>query len=102
MKILKQGLTEIYDYTCEEIIETTCPVCKAIFEYSQSDCKTERVEKQQLLAYNSSFCNPYRGSGLSPLPLPVKSYLYKYVACPCCLYKIIIGIGINNITEELK
>ena len=33
MKILKQGITEIYDYTCEEIIEETCP---------------------ELLAYNSS------------------------------------------------
>ena len=32
MKILKQGATEIYDYTCEEIIEETCPVCKAVFE----------------------------------------------------------------------
>lgn len=98
MKILKQGLAEIYDYTCEEIIETTCPVCKAIFEYTQSDCKTERVENefysQQLLAYNSSFCNPYRVSVFSPPPLPVKSYLYKYVACPCCSYKIIIGIGV--------
>jgi hypothetical protein len=25
-----------------------------------------------------------------PPPLPVKSYLYKYVACPCCSYKITI------------
>ena len=31
MKIVKQGITEIYDYTCEEIIEETCPVCKAVF-----------------------------------------------------------------------
>ena len=41
MKILKQGATEIYDYTCEEIIEETCPVCKAVFEYTENDIEQE-------------------------------------------------------------
>lgn len=99
VKILKQGATEIYDYVCEEIKELTCPICKAIFEYTQSDCETEIIENkfysQQLLEYNSSFCNPYRhGSTFSfmPPPLPVKSYLCKYISCPWCAYKAMIGM----------
>lgn len=97
MKLIKQGKSAVYDYTCEEIVESTCPVCKAVFEYTQSDCETEIVENefysQQLLAYNSSFCNPYRDTLFSPPPLPVKAYLCKYVACPCCSHKILIGFG---------
>lgn len=95
MKILKQGVTEIYDYTCEEIIEGTCPICKTVFEYTKGDCETEVIEnkfyQQQLLAYNSSFCNPYCSYGdllRFPPPLPVQSYLHMHVACPCCKHKI--------------
>jgi hypothetical protein len=97
VKILKQGATEIYNYTCEEIIEETCPVCKAVFEYTGNDIKKEVIEnrfyEQQLLAYNSSFCNPYcsRGDLLRfPPPLPVQSYLHTYIVCPCCKHKITI------------
>lgn len=45
MKIVKQGITEIYDYTCEEIIEETCPVCKAVFEYTENDIEIETIKK---------------------------------------------------------
>ncbi len=97
MKIVKQGATEIYDYTCEEIIEETCPVCKAVFEYAENDIEQEIIENkfygQQLFAYNSSFYNPCCSYGdflrFPPLP-PVQSYLYTYVACPCCKHKITI------------
>lgn len=96
MKILKQGATEIYDYTCEEIIEETCPICKAVFEYTQSDYKTEIVENefysQQLTAYISHFSNPYCSTAdlyrFSP-PLPLKTWAWRYITCPCCSYKII-------------
>lgn len=97
MKILKQGATEIYDYTCEEVVEETCPICKAVFEYTQGDCETEIVENefysQQLATYNSYFSNPYCSTvGLYPFspPLPLKSWGLRYVACPCCSHKIII------------
>lgn len=97
MKILKQGTIEIYDYTCEEIIEETCPVCKAVFEYTENDIKKEAIEnefyEQQLLVYNSNFCNPYciHGDLLRfPPPLPVRTYLHTYVACPWCKHKITI------------
>ena len=97
MKILKQGITEIYDYTCEEIIEETYPVCKAVFEYAENDIGQEIIENkfygQQLLAYNSSFYNPCCSYGdllrFPPLP-PLQSYLHTYVACPCCEHKITI------------
>lgn len=102
MKILRPGATEIYDYTCEEINELTCPICKAVFEYTQSDCETEIIDNkfysQQLCEYNASFCNPYRYGNafpLVPLPLPVRAYLCKYISCPCCSYKIMIGM--NNL-----
>ena len=97
MKILKQGANKIYDYTCEEIIEETCPVCKAVFEYTKNDIEQEIIEnklyEQQLLVYNSSFynqCCSYGDLLRFPPPLPVRSYLYTYVACPCCKHKITI------------
>lgn len=97
MKILKQGITEIYDYTCEEIIEETCPICKAVFEYTKNDIEQEVIEnrfyEQQLLAYNSNFYNPYCSYGdflrFTPPP-PIRSYLHIYVACPCCKHEITI------------
>ena len=97
MKIIKQGITEIYDYTCEEIIEETCPVCKAVFEYTENDIEQEIIENrfynQQLSTYNLRFYNPCCSYGdflRFPPPLPVRSYLHTYVACPCCEHKITI------------
>lgn len=36
MRVIKSGVTEIYDYTCEEIKQRICPVCKAVYEYTDS------------------------------------------------------------------
>jgi len=44
MKIIKEGATEIYDFTCEEIKERTCPICKTIYEYTNDEIKQNVIE----------------------------------------------------------
>ena len=41
MKIIKEGVTEIYDFTCEEIKEITCPICKTLYEYTDSEVELD-------------------------------------------------------------
>lgn len=97
MKIIKDGISEVYDFTCEEVIEGICPVCKAMFEYTQNDCETEIVENpfyaQEMLAYNSSFYNPYRGNLRFSPPLPMRSHIITCLVCPCCSNKMIYYNG---------
>jgi hypothetical protein len=44
MKIIKEGATEIYDFTCEEIKERICPICKTIYEYTNDEIKQSVIE----------------------------------------------------------
>ena len=66
MKIVRQSDKQVFDYTCEEVKETTCQLCGTIFEYTESDF--ESLEVPAYLRYN-----------------PYKSEVY-YVCCPYCKF----------------
>lgn len=86
MRVIKSGVTEIYDYTCEEIKQRICPVCKAVYEYTDSECDTIEVENPTFLYdslryYSSQIILPYR----PPAFQPVRGGIIKTITCPCCL-----------------
>lgn len=85
MRLIKSGATEIYDFTCEEIKQRTCPVCKAVYEYTDSECEINEVDNPSYLYdslryYNLSINLPYK----SPEFQPVRGGRAKAITCPCC------------------
>lgn len=86
MRVIKSGVTEVYDYTCEEIKQRICPICKAVYEYTDSECETIEVENPTFLYdslryYSSQINLPYR----PPAFQPVRGGIIKTITCPCCL-----------------
>lgn len=82
MTIIKQGTHEVYSFTCEEIKEYTCPYCKAVFEYTDSECENQIIS-------NSNYERGYRTYLLMGIPiLPIRGKKFKTVICPCCSNKI--------------
>jgi uncharacterized Zn-finger protein len=43
MRIIRTVAKEIYDFTCEEIKEITCPICKTLYEYTDSEVERDYV-----------------------------------------------------------
>lgn len=87
MRVIKSGVTEIYDYTCEEIRQRICPICKAVYEYTNSECETIEVENPTFLYdslryYNLQINLPFK----LPEFQPVRGGSAKTITCPCCSY----------------
>lgn len=87
MRVIKSGVTEIYDYTCEEIKQRICPICKAVYEYTDSECETIEVENPTFLYdslryYNLQINLPFK----LPAFQPVRGGSAKTITCPCCSY----------------
>lgn len=87
MRVIKNGVTEIYDYTCEEIKQRICPICKAVYEYTDSECETIEVENPTFLYdslqyYSSQINLPFK----LPEFQPVRGGSAKTITCPCCSY----------------
>lgn len=87
MRVIKSGVTEIYDYTCEEIRQRICPICKAVYEYTDSECETIEVENPTFLYdslryYNLQINLPFK----LPEFQPVRGGSAKTITCPCCSY----------------
>ncbi len=85
MRVIKSGVTEIYDYTCEEIRQRICPICKAVYEYTDSECNTIEVENPTFLYdslryYSLQINLPYK----LPEFQPVRGGSAKTITCPCC------------------
>lgn len=89
MKILKQGATEIYDYTCEEIKQHTCYICKAVYEYTDSDCEMTTVDnpnyerEYQQWRNDAQNYSPYGVLYYHSLQ-PIRGMTAKTLTCPCC------------------
>lgn len=87
MRVIKSGVAEIYDYTCEEIKQRICPICKAVYEYTDSECETIEVENPTFLYdslryYNLQINLPFK----LPEFQPVRGGSAKTITCPCCSY----------------
>lgn len=87
MKIIKNGLTAIYNYTCEEIKQRICPVCKAVYEYTDSECEIVEVDNPSYLYDNLRYLSLRRNLlYMSPEFQPVRKGRAKSITCPCCSY----------------
>lgn len=87
MRVIKSGATEVYDYICEEIKQRICPICKAVYEYTDSECETIEVENPTFLYdslryYNLQINLPFK----LPAFQPVRGGSAKTITCPCCSY----------------
>lgn len=85
MRLIKGGATEIYDFICEEIKQRTCPVCKAVYEYTDSECEIVEVDNPKylndILRYLSLQRNPLY---MSPELQSIRKGRAKSITCPWC------------------
>lgn len=85
MRLIKSGATEIYDFICEEIKQRTCPVCKAVYEYTDSECEIVEVDNPSYLYDNLRYLSLQRNLPyMSPEFQPVRKGRARSITCPCC------------------
>lgn len=89
MKIVKQGITEIYDYTCEEIKERTCPICKTVYEYADSECEIVTADNPNYDKEYRQWHNSFQNYSVYAIPylnsrMPMRSGQAKTLVCPWC------------------
>ena len=65
MKVIQESQREVYDFTCEEIKDISCPMCLAKVEYTERE-----IEAQQKYEPCYGMC------------------WTCYVRCPCCKSEI--------------